>query len=39
VEKRLKDLGRPEYIDHKMFHNLIEDWRYFPEAYVAAADV
>eukprot|EP00435_Cladocopium_sp_Y103_P000711 s843_g1.t1 len=27
VEKRLADLGRPEYIDQKTFHNLIEDWR------------
>ena len=29
MEKRLTDLGRPEYIDHKMFHNLIEDWYSF----------
>eukprot|EP00435_Cladocopium_sp_Y103_P072321 s830_g39.t2 len=25
VEKRLADLGRPEYIDQKTFHNLIEE--------------
>ena len=29
----MTDLGRPEYIDQKMFHNLIEDWLcFFPES-------
>ena len=27
VEKRLTDLGRPEYIDQNVFHNLTEDRR------------
>ena len=29
VEKRLTDLGRPEYIDQNVFHNLMEDRRCF----------
>ena len=41
MEKRLTDLGRPEYIDQKMFHNLIEEWYLFfwLAVHVAVADV